>query len=137
MKGRIFAVLLALALICICTGCTKELTIVNTYEITPSDKTEEYIESSEDIISVRHYEMSDGSWRTDAYPYKYRLVLSGRLSNAKQDITYIVLSNRKDITFEQAWKASGLSSNMDDYFPVDKAIIVGCSFYDAKAASAH
>lgn len=30
----------------------------------------------------------------------------------------------EDITFEQAWKASGLSSNMDDYFDIDEAVLV-------------
>ena len=30
----------------------------------------------------------------------------------------------KDITFEQAWKASGLSSNMDDYFKEEDAKFV-------------
>ena len=48
----------------------------------------------------------------------------GRLSNAVKDSTYIYLSNIEDITFEQAWKASGLSSNMDDYFDIDEAVLV-------------
>ena len=30
----------------------------------------------------------------------------------------------KDITFEQAWKASGSSSNMDDYFKEEEAKFV-------------
>ena len=44
--------------------------------------------------------------------------------NAVKDSTYIYLSNKEDITFEQAWKASGLSSNMDDYFDIDEAVLV-------------
>jgi hypothetical protein len=52
------------------------------------------------------------------------LEISGRLSNAVKDSTYIYLSNIEDITFEQAWKASGLSSNMDDYFDIDEAVLV-------------
>ena len=32
---------------------------------------------------------------------------------------------REDITFEQAWKAAGFSSNMDDYFDVEVAKFVG------------
>ena len=34
------------------------------------------------------------------------------------------LSNIKEITFDQAWKASGLSSNMNDYFDVEDAKFV-------------
>ena len=69
-------------------------------------------------------EMSDGTWQCDGHIYKYRLEISGRLSNAVKDSTYIYLSNIEDITFEQAWKASGLSSNMDDYFDIDEAVVV-------------
>lgn len=68
--------------------------------------------------------MSDGTWQCDGHIYKYRLEISGRLNNADKDSTYIYLSNIKDITFEQAWKASGLSSNMDDYFDIDEAVLV-------------
>ncbi len=71
--------------------------------------------------------MSDGTWKVKELPYtyKYRLELTGRLHNAVKDSTYIILSNRNDITFEQAWKASGLSSNTEDYFDAKDAIIVG------------
>ena len=65
-----------------------------------------------------------GTWQCDGHIYKYRLEISGRLSNAVKDSTYIYLSNIEDITFEQAWKASGLSSNMDDYFDIDEAVLV-------------
>lgn len=35
------------------------------------------------------------------------------------------LSNIENITFDQAWKAAGFSSNMDDYFDVEVAKFVG------------
>ena len=59
------------------------------------------------------------------YTYKYRLEITGRLHNAVKDTTYIILSNIEGITFEQAWKASGLSSNMDDYFDPADAVFIG------------
>ena len=40
------------------------------------------------------------------YTYKYRLEVTGRLNNAVEDTTYVILSNIENITFEQAWKAS-------------------------------
>ena len=68
--------------------------------------------------------MSDGTWKTEEYTYKYRLVIKGTLKNAVKDSSYVVLSNRNDITFEQTWRASGLSSNMNDYFdPKDSKIV--------------
>ena len=57
--------------------------------------------------------------------YQYKLVVTGRLHNAVNDITYTILSNREEITFDQAWKASGLSSNMADYFDVEDLTFVG------------
>lgn len=75
-------------------------------------------------IMVTHYEMSDGTWKTDNYTYQYRLEISGRMNGAAKDSTYVFLSNMEDITFEQAWKASGLSSDMDDYFDEEEAKLV-------------
>ncbi|MBR3996191.1 MAG: hypothetical protein IKI97_13065 [Clostridia bacterium] len=101
--------------------------VVKTYDATPEDKITEYIKNGELCYSATHYELSDGTWKVKELPYtyKYRLELTGRLHNAVKDSTYIILSNRNDITFEQAWKASGLSSNTEDYFEAKDAIIIG------------
>ena len=71
-----------------------------------------------------YYKMSDGGWKTDTYAYQYRLEITGRLKNAVADITYVYLSNIENISFEQAWKAAGLSSNLDDYFTAEEAVLV-------------
>lgn len=68
--------------------------------------------------------MSDETWKTDDYTYQYRLEITGRMNNSTKDSTFVFLSNIKDITFEQAWKASGFSSNMDDYFDEEDAKFV-------------
>ena len=68
--------------------------------------------------------MNDGTWRTDDYAYTYRLVITGRLNNAEKDITYTILSNIENISFEQAWKASGFSSYRGDYFNPEDAVFV-------------
>ena len=60
----------------------------------------------------------------DGHTYQYKLVLTGRLHNAVQDITYTFLSNLEEITFEQAWKASGLGSSRADYFDAEDAVLV-------------
>ena len=79
--------------------------------------------------------MSDGTYKikiinaetmkSEEFIYKYKLEISGMLHNAKKDSAYIVLSNRNDITFDECWKASGLSSNLEDYFKFGDAVIVG------------
>lgn len=71
-----------------------------------------------------YHELSDGTWETDGYSYQYQLVVWGRLHNAARDTTYTILSNIEEITFEQAWKASGLSSHLEDYFQAEDAVFV-------------
>lgn len=103
-------------------GCSqKEPSVVRTYEVTDS---EDAFENDELVTVVKYYEMSDGTWKTDDYTYQYRLEITGRLNGAVKDSTFVFLSNRKDITFEQAWKASGLSSYLDDYFKEEDAKFV-------------
>ncbi len=103
----------------------KELpSVVETYEKTPPEQGQEDLGSSEETVINYYYKLDDGSWKSGDYTYKYRLVLTGRLNNAVKDSGYVVLSNTKDITFEQAWKASGLSSNSNDYFNPEEAVIV-------------
>ena len=98
--------------------------VAETYEKTPFEQVQEDFGNSE-VVVTNYYKLDDGSWKSGDYTYKYRLVLTGRLNNAVKDSGYVVLSNTKDITFEQAWKASGLSSNSNDYFKPETAVIVG------------
>ena len=89
-----------------------------------SDVPADSIKTIEGNIAT-YYEMSDDTWQVDGHTYKYRHEITGRLHNAVVDSTYVYLSNLEEITFEQAWKASGLSSNTEDYFNAKDAIIVG------------
>ncbi len=108
------------------SGCAQnkegeeETAVVNTFEQTPP----ELVAGSETVPLKTYREMSDGTWEADGHTYQYKLVVTGRLSNAAKDTTYIILSNLEEITFEQAWKASGLSSNSEDYFSVEDAVFV-------------
>lgn len=95
--------------------------------INPSNQ----VHNNEDfVIQKLHYKNTDGTWACEGYTYKYRLEITGRLNNAAKSTTYIVLSNRKDITFDETWKASGLSSNTSDYFDLTDAVIVGHILFD-------
>ena len=106
------------------TAMSESLYAVETFEQTPTDEAKEMLKNGQAVVTITHYKMSDGTWKTDTNSYLYKLELTGRLNNAVKDSTYIILSNTEDITFEQAWKASGLSSNMEDYFDPDEAVIV-------------
>ena len=95
------------------------------YEPTPSEQIDEKYGNEEFVITKLHYENLDGEWVSEGYTYKYRLEITGRMNQAAKNTTFIVLSNTKDITFDQTWKASGLSSNMADYFDPAVSVIVG------------
>lgn len=68
--------------------------------------------------------MKDGTWSCNDRSYEYRLERRGRLPNAGCDSVFVYLSNLPDISFEQAAKASGLSSDTADYFAAEDAVLV-------------
>ena len=121
MKRRMWAVLLLTLVLC---GCSGEAEVVSIFTETPEELVTERIEQGEEVTTQTYYELSDGTWKTDDCAYQYRLVVTGRLHNAVKDTTYTILSNIEEITFDQAWKASGLSSNTEDYFPAEEAVFV-------------
>lgn len=82
------------------------------------------MKDAEEVVLKTYCEMSDGTWKADDHTYRYELVITGRLRNAARDTTYTILSNIEDISFEQAWKASGLSSDLNDYFETEDAVFV-------------
>lgn len=98
--------------------------VVKTYEATDAEFAKEYLENGKLVTIIPYYKMSDGTWKTDHDTYQYRLEITGRLNAAAKDSTFVYLSNTKDITFEQAWKASGLSSLLSDYFKEEEAVLV-------------
>lgn len=87
------------------------------------DQTPELTAATENNMRT-YYEMSDGTWQCEGHTYKYRLEISGRMEDAAVDSTFVYLSNLETITFDQAWKAAGLSSNTEDYFAVEDAVLV-------------
>ena len=118
-----FFVLLSLVLV----GCAKkEISIVKTYEVTDASVRDTAYDNGEIANFVEYYEMSDGSYMTESGDtYKYRLVITGRMHAAVRDSTFAFHSNIKDIPFDRAWKAAGFSSNTNDYFNPEDAILVG------------
>ena len=115
---RWMTAILACALILAAAGCAQgEPVVKTTIEKTPLEQSEELLANGQEIVHCTYYEMSDGTWQADGRIYRQRLVVTGRLRNAVRDTTYIG-------EFERAWKASGLSSNMDDYFTAEEALFV-------------
>ncbi len=94
------------------------------YEQTPTEDIKAVSAREEFVYTKIHYQTIDGMWHSEGRDYLYRLEITGRMNNAAKNTTYIVLCN-ESITFDQAWKASGFSSNSEDYFDPADALIVG------------
>ena len=104
---RTVCMLLCILLAITFSGCAKKAAVKNTME--GNMKT--------------YYEMTDGTWMCDDHLYKYRLEINGRMPNAAVDSSFVFLSNIEEISFDQACKAAGISSDSDDYFSPEKAVL--------------
>ena len=108
---RIVLVLSCILLAVLFLGCAKKAAVKNTIE--GNMKT--------------YHEMTDGTWMCDDHLYKYRLEINGRMPNAAVDSSFVYLSNIEEITFDQAYRAAGVSSHSDDYFSPEEAVLVEMS----------
>ena len=98
--------------------------ILSLFLVSACAKKEAGIKNTIEGSRKTYYEMTDGTFKCDEYTYKYRLEISGRIPNAAKDSTFVYLSNKEDISFEQAWKAAGFSSLSTDYFSPEDAVLV-------------
>ena len=108
---RVALVQLCIMLVIVFSGCAKKAAVKNTIEGNMHTD----------------YELMDGTWMCDDHSYKYRLEITGRMPNAAVDSAFVYLSNIEEITFDQAYRAAGVSSDSDDYFSQGKALLVEMS----------
>lgn len=104
IAGMLLCILLAVTL----AGCAKKPAVKNTIEGN----------------LYTYFELTDGTWMCENNIYQYRLEVHGRMPNAAVDSSFVYLSNVREITFEQAYKAAGVSSDSNDYFLPEVAILV-------------
>ena len=98
--------------------------ILSLFLVSACAKKEAGIKNTIEGSRKTYYEMTDGTFKCEEYTYKYRLEISGRMPSAAKDSTFVYLSNKEDISFEQAWKAAGFSSFSTDYFEPEDAVLV-------------
>ena len=105
---RMFALLVSVLLILSAFGCAEDASVKNTVEGNFNT----------------YYEMRDGTWKCGDQTYRYRLEISGRMPNAAKDSTFVYVSNIEEIPFERAYMAAGFSSDSEDYFSPEEAVLV-------------
>ena len=98
--------------------------ILSLFVISACAKKEAGIKNTIEGSRKTYYEMTDGTFKCEELTYKYRLEIFGRIPNAAKDSTFVYLSNKEDISFDQAWKAAGFSSLSTDYFSPEDAVLV-------------
>ena len=99
------------------------------YAATPPDQTQQKIKNEEYVITTPYVETALSGYMVANNTYIHCLEITGHLSGAAKNTTYLVLANRKDITFDEAWRASGLSGDTADYFDPKDAVIVGYKLF--------
>ncbi|MBO5349739.1 MAG: hypothetical protein J6A89_08000 [Clostridia bacterium] len=101
------------------------LKIINDYsKVDENNKKDAEIIETITTTFETYYKMSDGTWQMNGNSYKYRLEITGRMPSAVVDSTFVYLSNIKDISFQRAYLAAGLSSSTVDYFSAEDAVFV-------------
>lgn len=98
---------LALSLVLL-AGCSAS-NVVKTYE------------SDQDSVMVTYQELKDGTWKCEDTVYQYRLELTGRERLAVEDSTFVVLSQREDVTFQEV--SQGMISSILPIGPGDYRIV--------------
>ena len=89
-----------------------------------SDEGSYTVEAGENgVLKTYTYSSILHCYLCEGLKYTYCLTLTGRMPNAAKDSTYVVLSNSKDITFEDTWKQF-LSSDTADWFDPQDAVVV-------------
>lgn len=82
-----------------------------------------YLPNDTDGVCYEYFKTEDGRWSVNGKKYNFRVVLAGRSPNAVKDTEYVVLTNNKDISFEEVnW--SILSSNSNDDLEHETVCIV-------------
>ncbi len=101
----------------------------NTTAQSSSDESCTLVNSESDIpagvTKVEDFRQNrDGQWECNGNTYKNCFIITGRMPSADKDSTFVYLSNLDQISFEEAYKAAGISNDLNDYFDVKDAVYV-------------
>lgn len=80
-------------------------------------------ETEKEGLLYNYEENSDGTWSANGITYQHKVVLTGKMANAINTTTYVVLTNNSKLTFEDVEK-SFISSNSADQLDAENACVV-------------
>ena len=102
----------------------EESKVSETFLQTETEVIRETYDKGEYVITKTYHRMDDGLWVWISNAYLYRLEVEGKGPGTEKNTTFLVLTNKKDITFDQVWKAE-FSSNTEDFFDPKETLVVG------------
>lgn len=78
------------------TGCS-----LSTADTNSDSVVTEYKSSSDNDVVTTYRQLEDGTYECRDKVYHHRIELEGTWPNAKKATTYVVLSDREDVTFDE------------------------------------
>lgn len=84
---------------------------------------EHYIPNGTNGVCYEYYKAKDGRWSVNGRKYNYRLVLNGRMPNAAVDTEFVILTNDKNISFQDVNQSIFSNDSNDDFSPEIACIV--------------
>lgn len=122
MKRYTYLIIVVMLIAAGTIGCKNANNKTKESKTVTEQKTEKYTKNKVSVL-YDYYKDESGIWHADGREYAYRVVLTGKLPKASKKSRYVVLSNEKNISFEEAAEDM-LSNNSEKQFDKNKAIIV-------------
>ena len=72
---------------------------------------------------VSYVKNNNGTWRAEGKNYKSKITLKGKLPSSDKEVTYVVLTNDSNITFDEVAK-SYYSSNSSEHLDSNVTCVV-------------
>jgi len=76
-----------------------------------------YIPNGTNSVCHEYYQTKDGRWSVNGKKYNFRLVLDGRMPNAAIDTEFVVLTNNRNLSFQDVNQSIVSSNSSDDLYP--------------------
>ncbi|MCR5796441.1 MAG: hypothetical protein K6G63_00775 [Eubacterium sp.] len=74
-------------------------------------------------VMYEYHFTDSGKWVVKGKKFKYRITLNGQMPNSSGNTTYVVLSNRRDVSFDEI-NDSIFSSNSGDHLDENEVFVV-------------
>lgn len=112
-KYILACLLIVLGIFCVCITGRNWFPAAAHTENTVQEKIH-YVPNGTNGVCYEYYKTEDGKWNVNGKKYNYRVVLNGKSPNAAVGTQFVVLTNNKNISFQEVdWSIVSSNSNDD------------------------